>query len=65
MFMAHLATFAASLNQAHLQPVGSFAEANEHRVVASFPRSYVFARNRAITREQSSHRPLQLIRNSG
>jgi hypothetical protein len=48
MFMAHLATFAASLNQAHLQPVGSFAEADEHHVVASFPRSYVFARNRAL-----------------
>jgi hypothetical protein len=36
MFMARLATFAASLNQAHLQPVGSFAEADEHRVVVSF-----------------------------
>jgi predicted dehydrogenase len=36
MFVAHLAAFAASLNQAHLQPIGSFAEANEHRVVASF-----------------------------
>ena len=65
MVMAHLATFAASLNQAHLQPVGCFAKADEHRVGASFPRSYVFARNRATTREQSSLRPLQLIRNSG
>ena len=36
MFMAHLATLAASLNQAHLQPVGSLAEADEHGVVASF-----------------------------
>ena len=33
-----------SSNQAHLcEPVGSFAEADQHRVVASFPRSYVFA----------------------
>ena len=36
MFVAHLATFAASLNQTHLQPIGSLTEANEHRVVASF-----------------------------
>jgi hypothetical protein len=32
MFMAHLATLAARPNQAHLQPVGSFAEADEHGV---------------------------------
>src|SRR6516165_3807647 len=50
MFMAHLATLAASLNQAHLQSVGSLAEAHEHGVVASFWRSYVLARNRATTR---------------
>jgi hypothetical protein len=36
MSVTHLAAFTASLNQAHLQSVGRFAEANEHRVVASF-----------------------------
>ena len=35
MFMVHLATLAASLNQAHLQSVWSLAEAHEHGVVAS------------------------------
>ena len=49
MFMAHLATLAASLNQAHLQSVGSFAEADEHGVVASLWPSYPLARNRATT----------------
>jgi hypothetical protein len=47
MFMAHLAAFAARLNQTHLQPLGSLAEADEHREWRPFWRSYVFARNRA------------------